>query len=57
MHVKSLLVSKFLHNIEITGTPVIVEITGIPVIHTLAVIKNEKNTNHTNSHCWLLLLQ
>jgi len=38
MHVKSLLVSKFLHNLEITGTPVIVEITGIPVIHTLANI-------------------
>ena len=39
MHVKPLLVSKFLHNLEITGTPVIVEITGIPVIHTLYPIR------------------
>ena len=39
MHVKSLLVSKFLHNLEITGTPVIVEITGIPFIHTLCAMK------------------
>ena len=38
MHVKPLLVSKFLQNLEITGTPVIVEITGIPVIHTLWLI-------------------
>jgi len=35
MHVKSLLVCKFLYNLEITGIPVIVEITGIPVIHKL----------------------
>ena len=35
MHVKSLLVSKYLQNLEITGTLVILEITGIPVIHTL----------------------
>ena len=35
MNVKSLLISKYLQNLKITGTPVIVEITGIPVIHTL----------------------
>ena len=39
MGVKSLLVSELLHDLEITGTPVIVEIIGIPVIHTFPTIK------------------